>query len=377
MINRSVVFLRSNPVQPDPRVEKEVGSLIKAGYNVIVLAWDRSEKYKMRESYLELKNGRVKIYRFGIPAIFGGGIKSNLKSLIVFQIYLIKWLFKYRNKYDIIHACDFDTAYIANHCSKILNKKFIYDIFDYYIDSFSVPKRLKKVIEGMDHRVINSADGVIICSEKRKKQIKGTKPKLLAIVHNSPSLSNLNNCYLNLNKNKIKIAYVGIFQNGRLLKGLANIIINNPNLELHIGGFGKLDEYFQDLALKYNNIIYYGRLEYSKTIQLESSCDIMTAIYDPQILNHYYAAPNKFYEALMLGKPVIMAKNTGMDEIVSENNIGEVIDFNSESLEVGIQNLINRKVEWQEISSKMKQMYEKEYNWDEMEKRLLNLYKGI
>ena len=34
----------------------------------------------------------------------------------------------------------------------------------------------------------------------------------------------------------------------------------------------------------------------------------MTAIYDPNISNHYYAAPNKFYEALMLGKPLIMVK---------------------------------------------------------------------
>lgn len=377
MINKSVVFLRSNPVNPDPRVEKEANSLIKAGYNVIVVAWDRSEKYKMKEANIDLKNGSAKIYKFGIPATYGGGMKSNLKSLSLFQIRLIQWLFRYRKQYDIIHACDFDTAFVSSKCSKILNKKLIYDIFDYYVDSFSVPKRLKKIIEHIDHRIINSANGVIICTEKRIAQIKGTKPKLLGIVHNSPALANLNNCSLNLNHNKIKIVYVGTLLEGRLLKELANVIINNPNLELHIGGFGQLEHYFQEIALKYENIIYYGKLEYIKTIQLEQSCDIMTALYDPKIQNHYYAAPNKFYEALMIGKPIIMVKNTGMAEVVSKNKIGEVIEYNSESLEKGIISIIRRKAEWPDISNNMKQLYLKNYSWEEMDNRLRNLYKEI
>lgn len=37
-----VVILRSNPVAPDPRVEKEARALSGAGYSVIALGWDRS-----------------------------------------------------------------------------------------------------------------------------------------------------------------------------------------------------------------------------------------------------------------------------------------------------------------------------------------------
>lgn len=40
-----VLFLRSNPVDPDSRVEKEVNSLIKRGYKVEVFGWDRSADY--------------------------------------------------------------------------------------------------------------------------------------------------------------------------------------------------------------------------------------------------------------------------------------------------------------------------------------------
>lgn len=46
----NIVFLRSNPVNPDSRVEKEVNALLKNNHNVIILAWDRSSKTKIQKS---------------------------------------------------------------------------------------------------------------------------------------------------------------------------------------------------------------------------------------------------------------------------------------------------------------------------------------
>lgn len=375
-----IVFLRSNPVLPDPRVEKEVNSLIKAGHDVSIVAWDRSENYNVNESYIDLENGRVKIYRFGIRASYGGGVRQNIKPLFKFQIKLSIWLLSNRKKYELIHACDFDTALVGGYCAKLLRKKYIYDIFDYYVDAFSVPTWLKNFIEKKDHKLINSADGVIICTEKRKEQIKGSNPRRLSIVHNSPSyytLPNQQEGAIDESNNKIKIAYIGILAEGRLLKELANVVINNRDLELHIGGFGLLEDFFKSLSREYENIVYYGKLQYSETIELENHCDIMTAIYDPKIPNHYYAAPNKFYEALMLGKPLIMVENTGMDDVVKKNNIGEVIKYDEESLKIGIDKIIKRKHEWKKISGDMKQLFKKNYSWSEMEKRLINLYRNI
>lgn len=372
-----VVFLRSNPVQPDPRLEKEANSLLKAGHEILIVAWDRSSTYKIRKSYLDLKNGKVLIYRIGIRAKYGGGIRENLRPLFSFQLHLIHWLFKYKKKYDVIHACDFDTAFVSGYLAKILKKKIIYDIFDYYVDAFNVPKILKKFVEKRDHKLINSAEGIIICSEKRLEQIKGTDPKKIVVIHNTPSFNTLNVSTLNLNLKKVKIAYVGILSEGRLLKELAEVIINNPHIELHIGGFGSLHEYFHELSLKYINVFYYGKLEYSATLELEKSCDIITAIYDPEIPNHYFAAPNKFYEALMLGKPLIMVNGTGMSEIVKQEDIGELIDYERDSLQDGINRIIKRREEWPTMASKMQILYDENYSWDKMELRLLDLYKSI
>lgn len=79
----------------------------------------------------------------------------------------------------------------------------------------------------------------------------------------------------------------------------------------------------------------------------------------------------------MLGKPLIMVKNTGMSEVVATNNFGELIDYNRESLQKGIENLVKRRKEWSDISHEMKALYEESYSWAKMEKRITNLYSNL
>ena len=375
-----IVMLRSNPVNPDPRVEKEVNSLLKDKHKINIVAWDRNTEYKNKKEVINFNNGNAEITKFGIKSEFGAGFKKNLFPLIKFQLKLFKWLIQNRKEYDIIHACDFDTVIPAYICKKFLGKKYIYDIFDYYVDAFSVPKRLKKYIKSLDHIMINNADSVIIFSEMRKNQILGTTPKKIEVIHNSPSYNLLAFNDESLKResgDKVKIVYVGILNDDRFICELIDLIKEYQELELHIGGFGKYEYYVKKESDNYNNIKYYGKLGYTETLELEKKCDLMVAIYNPKIPNHYYAAPNKFYEALMLGKPLIMAKNTGMDNIIVKYNIGEVVEYNKESVIDGIFKLINRKSEWNNISFTMRNIFIENYSWDEMERRLLRLYKDI
>lgn len=372
-----ILYLRSNPVNPDSRVEKEVTSLTNAGHEVEIFAWDRNSKFSLKTENLIINNQIIEIHRVGIESSYGGGMKKNLIPLLKFQIEIVRFLLKNIKKYDVIHACDFDTAFTSNLILKMFkNKKFVYDIFDFYVDAFSVPTKLKNIIKKLDYSIINNADAVIICSEQRKEQISGSKPKILEIIHNTP-LQIAKFKSMGLNDSKIKIVYVGILAEYRFIKEMADFVINNDEFEFHIGGFGLLEEYFKILADNHSNIFYYGKLTYFKTLELEANCDIIPAVYDPKIPNHYYAAPNKFYEALMLGKPLIMAKNTGMDEIVLDERIGVVIDFTEESLSKGLNILKEESKDWECISSKMKKIYKSQYSWNIMDNRLKAIYEKL
>lgn len=365
-----ICIIRSNPVRPDSRVEKEAWSLSKAGYDVHILAWDRDTDIKESSNFVQVVDVNIPITRLGFKASYGEGIK-NLKAYLSFQFSMRKWLKK--NDFDFVHACDFDTAFFSYGIVKIKKEKFIYDIFDFL---FGDPKGIfQKAVKKAQLYLINHADATIICTEERTKQIVGSTPKRLAVIHNTPASAQITKCANKTSQtNRIKIVYVGILQDYRLLKEISDVVSSDKTVELHVGGFGKYENYFKDMANKFDNIYFYGRLTYDQTLSLENECDIMLAIYDPAIENHRFAAPNKFYESLMLGKPVVMVKNTGMSHVVENNGIGVLIDYSKEGFASGIGRLVSIKDKWCSIGEKMKQLYQNQYCWDEMERRLIELY---
>lgn len=374
-----VIILRSNPILHDPRVQKEASSLIKRNYKTQVLCWDREKDYEINKNEYLLNNQKIPTINLGIHSNYGAGFKKNIKPLLKFQYKAYKYLKNNKNTYDVIHACDLNTGLVGYICSKIFHKKIVYDIFDYYVDSYSVPTCLKGIVDRIEKYIINHADHVIICTEKRYEQIGRVKTNKITVIHNAPqnSQKNYRKSVIKSSSNCIKIAYIGILQDGRFLKEMADVIALNENFELHIGGIGKYESYFLELSKKISNIYYYGKLSYQQTLKLEDECDIMTAIYDPSIRNHYFAAPNKFYEAMMLGKPVIMIENTGMSEVLKENKIGKVIPYNKEDLNKAFEELRVEKDSWSFKSKIMKEIYKKRYSWEIMEKRLIKIYKSL
>ncbi|WP_203248016.1 glycosyltransferase family 4 protein [Sporosarcina beigongshangi] len=376
-----IMMARSNPVNPDPRVEKELNTLLTYGYDLRVLAWERNlEQQLEKRDVVSLDNGQVQIDLFRKEALFGRGI-INLWSLLLFQLFLLKKLIHYRKEYDVIHACDFDTVIPAFIVSKIFRKKYVYDVFDYYVDAFRVPTILKPIIEGLDIRMMNKADAVIIVNESRIEQIRKSVPKSLWIIHNSPvRLPSVNGGFVpmgELNK-KLKFVYVGVLSKSRFLLEIAEVIAKFKDAELHIGGFGDLESYFKKQSVKYDNIFYYGKLDYESTLALTRYCDVMLAIYNPVVPNHRFSSPNKLYEAMLLKKPIIVAEQTGIDEIVAANHTGFVIAYDKLSLTALIEQLLQTNpYVFLEMGIRSHRLYVEKYAWSIMGERLIRLYEQL
>jgi len=375
-MNKSIIIIRSNPINPDSRVEKEANSLISANFKVTLLGWDRSKNFKNKTSTKKLFSNECELVHISIKSSFGSGIK-NIFPLIYFQIKLFLYLIRNNRRFEIIHACDFDSALTSFIFTKLFKKKFIFDIFDYLYTKPTKPFILfKKIIKKIQDFLITKADGVILCTEERFNQIGVNSQKRITIIHNSPIQVFEKISFYPSNK-KIKVVYIGIFQDHRMILELLDYFSTNDLYEFHIGGFGKYEKKVLDYSIKFSNIIYYGKTDYITTLNIESCCDIMLAIYDPRISDHKYAAPNKFYEALMLGKPLIMVKDTGMSINLNRFNIGELIDYNINSFDLGLTKIVSRRNEWNNIKLLMQDLYKSKYSWQIMEKRLIDFYKNI
>ena len=178
---QAVLILRSNPVAPDPRVEKAARSLSAAGYTVTVVGWDRTAQLPT-----EQKMPGYTVKRLAVKSGYGHGL-ANLVPLLRWQVRLLVALVRSRAEFDLIHACDFDTVLPALICQKLFGKKVVYDIFDFYADHLrATPGWLKRVIRSVDLWAISQADAVILVDDARQQQIEGSKPKRLVVICNTP-----------------------------------------------------------------------------------------------------------------------------------------------------------------------------------------------
>jgi glycosyltransferase involved in cell wall biosynthesis len=371
----SVVYCRSNPIAPDPRVEKEARALRMEGYRVMVVGWDRSGDLSSREV-----RGQVEIFRLRIKSGYARGI-HNLPQLLRWQVGLGVWLMRNHRRYDCIHACDFDTVLPALLARFLFRKTVVYDIFDFYADHLrKVPAWIKKIIARIDLWAIGQADAVILADEARRGQIKGSRPRQVHIIYNSPEDTGqpaLRTGEFSPSA-RLKIAYVGLLQVERGLFEMLEILKQHPEWEMAVAGFGGDQEAFLECAKDMPNLHWLGRVPYERAIDLSGAADVLFATYDPAIANHAYSSPNKIFEAMMLGKPVIVARRTNMDAIIERYQVGLVVEYGDvQGLENALRTLSeNHKLRGQ-MAGRARKAYDEVYSWAKMRDRLSRLYQRL
>lgn len=370
---KKVVILRSSNVFQDSRCTKWINELLGLDYEVTVLCWDRKCE---REAFEEMSvnNGTAKVFFFNKKCSMGGGMK-NLFKMISFQAWIRSKILKLEPG-TIVHACDFDTAYpIYKLCQR--NKlKLIYDIFDFYVDCHKLPRLLIKHFRNAELKIINKADATVICTEQRVEQIKGSKPKKLYVIHNTPNLT----CEATdseQNTGRLKVCFIGSLGYDRLLLELISAIPNHPEYDFVFGGVGTYENQCKEASEINKRVKYLGSMTYDKVIKEESKCDILFATYNPDIPNHRFSAPNKFYEAGALSKPVIVCNNTGVDVLVKKYNTGLCIDYNVEQFFSALDHLDKDRDLLKTLGENGNKAYNEFFSWNVMSNKIKDLYDEI
>jgi len=372
-VTNRVVITRSNPVSPDPRVEKVAAALAATGRRVVVVGWDRSAE----ASELQTRGyGRLEL--LSIKAPFGRGL-GNLPQLLRWTWGLFRRLASLRHEYEVIHACDFDTVLPALAARAIWHKKVVYDIFDFYASHLrATPRFFKWVARRIELWAIGRVDAVILADEARREQIMGSSPRRLAVVYNTPEdrLEQISASELvDKKKRGFSITYVGLLQIERGLLELLEVVERHPDWSLDLAGFGGDEAEIAGRAESIGNVRLGGRIPYDRAIDLMAASDVLIATYDPRIPNHRYASPNKLFEAMMLSKPIIVAEGTSMDQTVGEHGFGLVVPYGDVSaLEEALAELASDPPLRARLGAAGRRAYESTYSWDIMSRRLLNLY---
>lgn len=238
----------------------------------------------------------------------------------------------------VIHACDLDASYPASMFKKFAKNKpyIIFDVFDWFSDNLADQgKTLVTAFHKMEKVAVTEADHIIICEEERTAQIPFDIKGKYSVLPNVPSFSNSSflkkdDAY-KFDNDKITLAYVG----GFLIDRCLDMLIDGAEqgvYNLLIAGFG-------DAALTKRlensespNIKYFGKVVYKQAQIIMYNADAIYAMYSKVSPNNIFAAPNKYYECMFLGKPIVTTAGIIMSKKVVKNNMGYVIEENLDSL---------------------------------------------
>lgn len=361
-----VLFIRSHPVSPEPKVEKEAKTLGSNGYKVEILAWDRTcdhSESEVKEFY--------KIKRYKLKAPYG---KPELVlKLFIWSFYELLYLI--RSDYDIIHTFDLDTLIPAVIISKIRNKHLIYDSADFYADSLpeKVPIFIRNIVARIEIFFSKFADTVILVDETRKNQF-NNELKRTVIINNSPVEIEQKKQFKKENKD-FTIFYAGILTKNRGLDEIIQSIKGITGIKFIIAGYdagyGNISKSVENIK----NVKFIGKISYREVIIRTFESDMIVAFYDPKIPNHKYASPNKLFEAMMCEKPILTNYGTVMAKYVKDENCGVLVDYeNTSEIKKAIIKLKNDHDLRKELGKNGLKAYKDKYNWNIMEKRLLDSY---
>lgn len=323
-----VLIIRSNAIVSDPRVSKYIDYLDNEGMSYHVLGWNR------KNEEIRLKNTTFYNKKSGYNV---GGAKAAWGRLS-WMLFCLRFLFS--NKFEVIHGCDLDSVFPA-----IIYKiwghsktKIIFDVFDWYSDTLAgQSKWILKAFKFMEKLSVKHSDSIIICEEERAKQIPYQIPGDLLILPNIPSVQNYDFMYeeksLKFANDKLTLSYVGGLYGERFLDELLTVA-SKGIINLLIAGYGdeKLEQRCKELD-KLENVRFFGKVAYTEGLHIMYNSDMIYAMYCKTNPNHIFAAPNKFYEGMLLSKAIISTKGTIVGEKIENLNIGYTIEEDITKLE--------------------------------------------
>ncbi len=367
---KDIIMLRSH--YPDTRLEKEAIALVKSGYNVTLLVWDRGRVSEIQRPCLY----RVKKFKLTVSP-------DSLKVcfyLPIWWLYIISQLLI--EKWDAIHAADFDTFAPALLVAKVTKKPIIYDIFDFYADMIRFPifpKISRAFFAMIDRSFMRFADVVILPDDSRREQVGLSDNRKIVTIVNAPSdIFSKNGVVPDFISKSFTIYYGGYITDDRGVDIICQAVKPLSSVRLVIMGpcseaYGaKLKNICQNAP---NIELFLNWTPHEEILKQAMAADMLFAFYDPDIPNNKYASPNKLFEAMMCSKPILVNDGTSMAKIVRDEGCGLVVPYGDvEAIKHAILTLKSDPTLCKCLGENGRKAYEAKYNWRIMEERLLELY---
>jgi len=382
---RTVVVIRLNDMTRDIRTQREATALAEAGMEVTVLALrsdglpdvDDSGPFKLRR----VANETTASWRS--PATKLKQLRSRSRALADAACAL---------RPSIVHGVDTDTLAVAIRVGKRTGARVIYDAGELYPDMLlanraHVPAPVLAYWRAVERRFVPQADVVVTVGEAVGGEIRrrfGVEPVVIRSVPvlEAPAGRALLRDELGLAEHQVVLLYQGLINYGRALTDVIDAVAQVPDIVFAIQGYGPLLDsvvaHARDVGVS-DRVRYMGVAPMDMLHAYASGADIGDVVLENVSLNNFFAAPNKLYQYLMAGIPVLGSDFPEIRRIVSEGDCGELCDPGSEqSIVDALRAFVALGPSARAaMGQRARHLAETRYNWDIEKAKLLEVYERL
>jgi glycosyltransferase involved in cell wall biosynthesis len=352
-------------------------TLQKAGYTVSVVAMHEGE---LEEIEL-IENIPVRRIKLRTRQWFAD---SRGKALKYLEFFFKAFLSQRKGGFDIIHCNDLNALPISVALKVFSSKplKIVYDCHEYQTEIKSMKGFKQTLARWLERKLIKYTDITLTVSnaiaEEYVRLYGVEKPRL---VLNTPPYKQVEKSDVYRQKFKIDskasiFLYQGGISAGRGIEVTLEAFKTLPdNLVIVFMGYGELTPLVEEAATQYQNIFYHPAVSPSVLLEHTAAADYGICFIDNICLNYYYCLPNKMFEFMMAGLPVIVSDLPEMKRIVEQYKVGLVADNSDpQALRDAVTSI--HKLDKQETMANLEKV-KKEFNWEQQEKTLLKAYSEV
>ena len=379
----SICMHVQNTVTDDVRVMREAETLIAAGHNVTIVGFG-----KARWARQETTSAGVRVVRKRFPSWFVSSRPKImfLPKLLWATVSAIPSLV--RVGADIYHAHDVE-ALPATYIAARLRRSAL--VLDSHELPFAEPiynrwKRLTSVSSSIARFLIRRCDVIFTVSPPIAREIEETYrcvpvrclrnvPRYVAVSHGRRFHERLG-----LSPETKVVLYQGLLWAGR---GLEELIEATPYLSpqttVVIMGSGPIKESIETMVRERvleERVRFLPPVPYKELLQWTSSADVgMVAYPTEHSKNEQYCLPNKFFEYVMSGLPVVTTRLDAIQEIVERYEIGRVLtSLAPQNLAAAINTLLADDVGRERMRANALAAVQSTINWEVESRILLGAY---
>lgn len=384
LVGKRALMIVFWPLELDPRVPKEARSLRRAGVSITIVAWRRRRETPRRsnhEGINVISVGPTLPRNFDrLPMVLRAAIKGP-----VWMLFLVGALsFALRNRFDMVHAHDLDTLPAAALIARLRGVPLIYDSHEDYagIIEGDLGSAAGMLFGWLERRLAPRANLIVAVNHTLGQRLARYGPPV-RVVMNCPDLEMWGTGVQDPERHSgdVPVAiYVGSLTHAR---GLPEFIRSQRYLRgrctYRIVGDGPILPDLREIVNreKIPNIEFTGWVPQTKVPEELRRATIGVIPLQPHP-NYVISTPNKLFEYMALGLPVVASDFPPIREIVEGENVGACVDATKpESIAAGIDWLLERASELPQIGFRARRLAEDRYSWKAQGNVLVEAYREV